>query len=128
MKHTPKVTKLSKKQLRNLAKSAAVSSPDSKEKTEGKIIRTTTPQMICSQSMSNLNTLQTDTIDDLMRSSGDRGAAPSLLTPVLTPLAPVPAKLSSHWFDVDTKHDQGKDSQNWDVMISQRVEKYIRDL
>src|SRR6266516_5547027 len=106
MKRTPRETKLTKKQLRKLARSAALASPNREENTDDKVTQTPTPHLTRSLSMKNLNPHPMETTDELRIRSVDRNVAPSLLTPAPTPDTRVPARLPSDWFDVVTKPDQ----------------------
>src|SRR6266516_5458205 len=78
--------------------------------------------------MTTLNSHSKETTDEPRIRSVDRNMAPSLLTPAPTPDTRVPARLSSDWFDVVTKPDQGKEDQKIEAMIHRRVEQHLRDL
>src|SRR6266516_1423972 len=128
MKRTPRAPKLSKRQLRRSARFAALASPDRGKISVDKLTQTPSPQLTRSLSMTNLNPHPMETTDELRIRSLDRNVAPSLLTPAPTPDTRVPARLSSKWFDVVTKSDQGKEDQKIEAMINRRVEQHLRDL
>src|SRR6266516_5684714 len=128
MKRTPRQTKLSKKQLRTLARSAALATPDREGDLVDKLTQPPSPPLTRSLSMTTLNPHSKDTTDELRIRSVDRNMAPSLLTPAPTPDARVPARLSSDWFDVVTKPDQGKEDQKIEAMVNRRFEQHLRDL